>query len=290
MHFSNQPIVDAEVRIVHPEARRLDFAQNTNEPVRRVIYNSPEAVRSHTLWNVEALRESMAESNIEYAILSGLAWNDGAIIRDNNAYVADCLDRYPDEFKGLYTPDPTDPEAAATEIMGLNEQRYIGVELIPKWQNTHINDPKLEPIFDAVRRRNFFMKVYTAHPTQTLDGDAPYRTLQFLKEHSEIKTLIPHLGGLLCLYGLWLPIREALKNAYFITSVSATMKMVEFAAAVNPDNLVFGTDFPFNHCFDQITPLREMATLNIADDIKGKILSGTALSIFQFGRNNSRNI
>jgi predicted TIM-barrel fold metal-dependent hydrolase len=90
---------------------------------------------------------------------------------------------------------------------------------------------------------------------------------------------------MLCLYGLWPPIREVLKNAYFITSVSATMKMVEFAAAVNPDNLVFGTDFPFNHCFDQITPLKEMATLNIADHIKEKILSNTARSIFQFRGN-----
>ena len=36
------------------------------------------------------------------------------------------------------------------------------------------------------RKRNFFLKIYTAHITQTLDGDSPYRTLQFLKKYPNI--------------------------------------------------------------------------------------------------------
>ena len=156
------------------------------------------------------------------------------------------------------------------------------LKLIPKWQKININNPHLEPIFEAVRKRGYFMKVYTAHPTQTLDGDAPYRTLQFLRQHLDIRTLIPHMGGLLCLYGLYPTIREVIKNAYFITSVSATMQMVKFAAEVNPNNLLFGTDFPFNHCFDQETPLEEMLAMGLPEDVKEKILGRTALSLFSF--------
>ena len=45
------------------------------------------------------------------------------------------------------------------------------------------------------------------------------------------------------------------------------MKMVKFASEVNPDNLLFGTDFPFNNCFDQETPLKKMYEMDIPDNI-----------------------
>ena len=118
--------------------------------------------------------------------------------------------------------------------MQIDKKIYIGVELIPKWQN--------------------------------------------------VNTLIPHLGGLVCLYGLFSPIRKLIKNAYFITSVSATMKMVKFASEVNPDNLLFGTDFPFNNCFNQKFPLEEMYNMKISDDVKNNILGRKAFKLFGFDK------
>ena len=272
-------VVDGEVRVVHPDARRADFAARTEEPVRQAIYDHPALPQALRLWGVDALLESMDRCGIRYGILSGLAWNDRAILADNNAYVRECLESHRDRFRGLYTPDTSDPQRAADAILGLDERLYAGVEVIPKWQRTHADDPRLDPIVEAVRERGFLMKVYTAHPTQTLDGDAPYRTLRFLRRHPEVRTLIPHLGGLLCLYALHPPVREALRNAWFVTSVSSTMKMVEFAAQVNPDNLVFGTDFPFNHCFDQKTPLDEMFGLALPEAARRRILGGTAAAL-----------
>ena len=277
-------IVDSEVRVVHPAARCPSFAKHTQEPARKDVYASKDIKDAVKLWGVESLIESMDENQIDYAIVSGLAWNSSSILRDNNVYVEECLQRYPTRLRGLYTPDVSDPESAAAEILALDAKYYIGVEIIPKWQNTTINAQELEPIFEAVKQRDFFLKVYTAHPTQTLDGDSPYRTLEFLRTHPEIKTLIPHLGGLLCLYKLFPPIAAHLKNAYFITSVSATMEMVEFAASVCSDNLLFGTDFPFNHSFDQKTPLDAMKALNVAREDQAKILGDNATRLFGLNR------
>ena len=97
-----------------------------------------------------------------------------------------------------------------------------------------------------------------------------------------VKVLAPHLGGLLCLYALMPQVRETLKNVIFITSVSATMTFVEFAARVNPDNLIFGSDFPFNHCHCQKTPLESLKCLNLEREVAKKILGDTAKTIVSF--------
>ena len=277
-------VVDSEIRVVHPEAREVNYAKNFKEPVHTDIYSDPRIIKSRKLWNINSVIESMDKCNIEYGLLSGLAWKNLSILKKNNDYVKQCLQLHSNKFRGLYTPNPLNPQRSADEIMALDKNLYVGVELIPKWQNININLESLKPIVKAVKKRNFFLKIYTAHLTQTLDGDAPYRTLQFLKKNPKVRTLIPHLGGMLCLYGLYSPIRKVLKNAYFITSVSATMKMTKFAAEVNPDNLLFGTDFPFNHCFNQTTPLKALKKMNIPNQIKTQILGQKAFDLFNFSK------
>ena len=277
-------IVDSEIRVVHPAARKINYLKNSTERVLKDIYNHPAASQAMKLWGIESVIESMDKCNINFGLLSGLAWKDPKILKENNDYVKSCLLRYPQRLRGLYNASTVDPEQSAKDIMQIDKKIYIGVELIPKWQDANINDANLDPIISAVKKRNFFLKIYTAHPTQTLDGDAPYRTLQFLKKNPNVNTLIPHLGGLLCLYGLFSPIRKLIKNAYFITSVSDTMKMVKFASEVNPDNLLFGTDFPFNNCFNQKSPLEEMYNMKISDDVKNNILGRKAFKLFGFDK------
>ena len=278
----NNLIVDAEVRVLHPEARHPDYASNTQEPVRDIIYEHTEFPLIMEKLSGESLIKSMDENKIQFGILSGIAWHDREILDKNNKYVTECVEQYSNRFRALYIADPSDPVQAAKEIRLLDDSIYIGVELIPKWQKVHIDDKDLHPIFKAVKERNFFFKAYTAHITQTLDGDSPYRLLQFLKSNPDLKVLVPHMGGLLCLYALIPEIREALKNAYFITSVSSTMEMVNFAAKINHNNLLFGTDFPFNHCHDQSTQIEYMKNTDLSEVVKNKIMGESALSLFQF--------
>ena len=277
-------IIDAEMRVLHPDARDLDFAKGTTEPVRKIIYEHPDFSLIHDKLSAEAHVSSMQRVGISHGVLSGIAWHDRGILDDNNTYVKECVKRYPGLFRGLYIADPSKPERAAQEIAELDNSVFIGVELIPKWQKIHIDDLNLKPIFEAVSYRNLFFKAYTAHVIQTLDGDSPYRLLQFIRNNPELKVLIPHMGGLLCIYALIPRIRDVLKNSYFITSVSSTMPMVKFAAEVNEDNLIFGTDFPFNHCHDQSTPLQYMHKAEMSKEIKRKILGETAQTLFQFGK------
>ena len=265
-------IIDTELRVLQPEAYDPGFLKGTNEPVRKVLHEHPDFHIVQNQMNIEATVESMERNNIKYGLLHGMPWQDKEILNATNVYMQECVKLYPKRFRAFYLPDPTNIKQAVKEIENLDESIFVGVELIPKWQKIHIDDPELHPIFEIVRERNFYLQAYTAHLHHTLSGDTAHRTLRFLQNNLDLKVLIPHLGGLLCIYGLLPEIRDTIKNAYFITSVTSTMQMVKFAAEVNEDNLIFGSDFPLNHCHDQETPLKYLQTVDMESEAKHKLL------------------
>lgn len=276
----NDIIVDTEVHLLHPTARQPNFKQESDEPVRSAIHEHEEFPLLEGHLSVDALLDSMEENGIDHCLLMGLPWNDPEVHADNNDFVESVVASYPGRFRGMYIPHLGDPPAAASKIEALDRDRFLGVKLIPGWQDTTIDDPRLDPIVDVVEARDLFLMVHTDHPTQSLDGDVPYRLLSFLQDHPDVKVLAPHLGGLLCLYALDDRIGPVLANTHFITSVSSTMQMVKYAADVNPDNVIFGTDFPFNHCHDQRRPIQDLRSLHLSPSAESKIFGQTALELF----------
>lgn len=172
---------------------------------------------------------------------------------------------------------------AAKEIELLDKDVFVGVKLLPAWQKVCIDDKELQPIFNAVLAKDMYLMVHTDHITQSLNGDTPYRLLRFLLNNPDLKVLAPHMGGLLCLYALRENIRHAVSNTTFITSVSATMEFVKYAAEINPDNIIFGTDFPFNHCHNQSTQINTIQNLKLPNNAVEKILGSKAKKLFGFG-------
>jgi len=275
-------VIDCEVRVVHKAGRNPNYLKNSNEGPIRDIYQDRSIKKAIKLWNVESLIKSMNKNKIRYAVISGLAWVNRGALKANNEYVKYCLDKYENRLLGFYNVPTHNIKKAVSDIINLDKKKYLGVEIIPKWQNININDKKLTPIINIIKKRKMFLKIYTAHPTQTLNGDSPFRTLSFLKKNKNLKVIIPHLGGLLTIYALMPKIKKIIKNVYFITSVSKTMDMVKFSSEINSKNLLFGTDYPFNHCFNQSFPIKKINELKISIDTRKKIFSENALKIFNF--------
>lgn len=276
-------VIDCEVHLLHPKARSRNFGNGGNEPVRRAIHEHKDFQKIEHLLSLEALLESMDRNGICRSIIMGMPWRAPGILHDNNAYVADCAAAHKDRFRALYIPDPLDPRKAAKKVESLDDSLFLGAKLVPSWQGVAIDDPALSPLWRALEGRDMFLMVHTDHPTQSLTGDAPYRLLQFLRMNPKLKVLAPHLGGLLCLYALMPDLREAMAKVHFVTSVSATMEMVGFAARINSKNLIFGTDFPFNHCHSQGEPLAAIKALGLSHSATSEILGLTAADLFSFG-------
>ncbi len=277
------PVIDAEVHVLHPEACTRGFAEHRAEPACRAIHRHPDFPSLAGRMDLDYLLHSMDDSGIDQALIMGLAWRDAAVQRDNNEYVAECVKQRPDRFRALYIPDLQRPSESAEEIGDLDEAVFAGIKVISGWQDRHVDDEALTPIWRAARARQMPVMVHTDHMTQSIDGDTPQRFYRFISRHPELRILAPHLGGLLCFYSLLPKVRRILRNVYFVTSVSATMEMVELAARVVPDQLVFGTDFPFNHCHDQSTPLSAVRGLDITPATLASILGGTLTKALELG-------
>lgn len=275
-------IIDAEIHLLHPDALSPAFRPGPGEPVAKALYEHPDFPLIQDKLTVEALHGSMRRNGVIAGVIMGMPWRDHGILRENNRFVEATARSSGGRLKALYIPSLDDPGEAAREVEALDPAVFLGVKLIPSWQGRAIDDEALAPLIRAVEARGMFLMVHTDHPTQSLDGDTPYRLLRFAAANPELRILAPHLGGLLCLYALRPSIAEALRNVTYVTSVSATMRMTRYAADVNPANIVFGSDFPFNHCHDQETVLRGLRELALPPDVERMILFETAARLFGF--------
>ena len=93
-------VVDSEVRIVHPEARKINFAKNSKEEkIHKAIYADRRIIKTMKLWSIESVIASMKRSNIKYGVLSGLHWTKLVNLKKNNDYIRQCIQTYPNRFK-----------------------------------------------------------------------------------------------------------------------------------------------------------------------------------------------
>ena len=272
-------IIDCELRVFHPLARSTNYACAEEPILTEKIYNHIgfKCVKDHL--SATSHIRSMKENGVDFGLISGLAWQTPERRLKNNEYVGWSVRRYPRYFRGFFVIDSTDVKRSLREVEALDESRFIGVEIMNNYSGGRIDDSRIQPVLDHIKERNLILKVSAAHPIQTLDGDSVYRLLTMIKRNPELKIILGHLGGLLCLYGLLPEIQSAMKNVYFITSVSSTMKMVEFAAQVNPGNILFGSDAPFNHCYSQDIPLKKLKSLKVDRDTKKNILGRNARTL-----------
>ena len=70
-------IVDSEIRVVHPEARNINYAKKNRENfLQKFVYSDKNISKAIKLWSLESVLKSMRKSKIKYGILSGLSWQN----------------------------------------------------------------------------------------------------------------------------------------------------------------------------------------------------------------------
>ena len=267
--------VDGEVHLFPPEWCRAGYRPPAAETaIRRLIYEHPEGGTALSRASVEGLLAEMDAAGVDRAVIMGLPWQDPEMCWRNNAYIAQAVRRYPDRFVGLGvlpSPDLEDPRDGVSRIA--EQYGLRGVKVVPSWHGYRLNDPAFEPAIEQVIDYDMVLMPHTDHLfVSPADGDAAYGLYAVARRFPDLRILAPHLGGLLCLYNLFPRVAGDIRNVLFITSVPATMPMVEFAAAaVGVERLAFGTDFPFNPSHDQRTVMEEFEALRLDDSGKALI-------------------
>jgi predicted TIM-barrel fold metal-dependent hydrolase len=276
--------VDSEVHLLPPEWCRPDHQPRGGEDVlQRVVYDHPEREAALSQATAEGLMAEMERAGIDRAVIMGLPWRDPGLCWQNNAYIAQVVREHPGRFTGLGVlppPGSTDLRDAVRRVA--EEYGLEGVKVIPSWQGYRLDDGAFAPALGELVVREMVLVPHTDHLfVPPGEADTAYALYAVGRRYPELKVMAPHLGGLLCLYALHPPVKPALGNMLFVTSVPTTMQMVTFAVkAVGARRVAFGTDFPFNPSHDQRSLRRALEALPLDEDDRRLVAGENTLRFF----------
>ena len=269
-------IIDAEVHLIQPNRfNKASIKKYEERAMRYYIYDHPDGEMALKLAQCERLLESMNCSGIDKSVIMGLPWQTSFLCRENNKYISECCKKYPKKFYGFGLINLSDKKFSLNELKRIkSDYGFYGVKVIASWQNSSLAFSDFYDFINEIIKLDLILLPHIDFMFTGSTTESPHHLYTLAKTFPELKILAPHLGGLLCLHQLHPPIKKILKNVRFITSVSTTIKFVEFAAqCVEPNQLVFGTDYPFQPNHDQNTILRQFNKLKISNELKKRIFS-----------------
>ena len=268
-------IVDIHTHVIHPDFRLKDINLPESESiVKQNIYDFNGIERVLPLASPEALIRSMNASNISKSAIMGFSWSTDDYCGKENEYIDFCCKTYPQFFYGIGVVQPLAKRHWEKTLDLLEESsHFVGIKLIPFWQGFSLDDPALEPFLRALQRSRLFLMVHVDQGYHLGNRDIPGKFLKVVKKFPGIKWVGAHLGGMLPLYQQLEHLRDTLKNVWYDTALSLTPKFIKYAAeSVLPNQLLFGTDYPFNHYVLQEKFLENFNHLQIEQTLKMKIL------------------
>jgi predicted TIM-barrel fold metal-dependent hydrolase len=234
-------------------------------------------------WSTDASLELMDERGVESAILSlstpGVHFGDDAEARararEVNEFAAKVVHDHPARFGFFATLSLPDVDGALAELAyAFDTLRADGVVLLANSRGVYPGDPRLDPLFDELNRRE---AVVFVHPS-TLPGveplpGVPAFVADFLLDTTraalglarsgtldrcpDLKIILSHAGGFVpyAAYRIATAASTAgnplegiarLKRFYFDTALSSSpTALPSLLAFAEPDHVLFGSDFPY---------------------------------------------
>jgi len=242
----------------------------SEQKVRLAIHDHPEGAKALSLSSPEAILSSMDRCEFDSVLLVAFPWNDPKLCTETNDFLLNLVAQEK-RFHCLCAVQPASKNFT-DEADRCLRAGALGLKINPIWQGVELDGPEVDEL--AVFAGEAGVPVMT-HVDQSYKKSiaSAAALLEIAKRHPETKFLAAHLGGLLGLYAQHPPIRNAISNIWFDTAVSSTMQMVGFYVQSGlEDKILFGTDFPFNHCHDQNEPLAAFNKIGLSKEIADKIL------------------
>jgi predicted TIM-barrel fold metal-dependent hydrolase len=278
-------IIDAEVRLVHPEAMNTSYAKNRKEKrVHKTIYKSINHKKKiNHLWSIDALLNSMKKNKVSCAFLGTLLWASLKIQKLNNDYIDKIVEQYPKKFYVFYSLHLLEvkkwQELSSKDFKKkLNDlkkkKNFIGFEVEPHYIKHSLINPKFKfwsKIFRYIEEKKIPLRITGRHPHQH-QINYIYRFLVLVKKYPKIKFFITAAGGSLPFYEELPVFKKLLKNVNYISSTPSTPSMIKAASYIVPNKIMFGTDFPFNHSLNQQYLLKKMKSMKLKKNIYRKIM------------------
>jgi 6-methylsalicylate decarboxylase len=256
------------------------------DTANRTGFTFPDGRTAWPEWSVEAHLEHMDRLGIAVSLLSlsspGSHWGDDAVARtlsrSVNEAAANVIRDQPARFGAFADLPLPDVEGALEELeYCLDTLRFDGVCLLTNYQDAYLGDPRFDPIFDELNRREatVFVHPHTpgcgaeillGHPpamiefpfdtTRAITNLALSRTLD---RCPSIRFILPHAGGTLPFLTARIsmvaarldpPLSESfetyLRRMYYDTGLSASAHhFASLLQIVDSTRILYGTDYPW---------------------------------------------
>ena len=271
-------IIDAHVYCIPPQLQTYDAKLMTGEEViLDAIYRHQESPLALALSDIGKIRESMKQNSIDKVLLVPLPWYSEELCRISSEYLIDLAAKDEDLY-ALCTVSPTLLDK------GLLEKHLkagaVGIKVNPAWQKCVLDSAEMDALSELAGHYGVPIMVHIDHSYKRSVTD-PASLLNLASRHPYTKYLAAHLGGGLGLYSLHPPLREKMQNIWFDTATSSTMMMVKFYVEAGlQDRLLFGTDFPFNHCHNQYDQICSIQQAGFGENVTGNIFSNNFNLLF----------
>ena len=171
-------------------------------------------------------------------------------------------------------PAARDP---AGEVRRVAEAGFRGVKLHPEYQDFHVDDAALEPLYRALEECGLVALFHAGHDIGFPDSDraAPARFLSVHRAFPRLALVASHLGG----FRRWSEVAEHLLGSAIWLDTSYTLGHIpapllgEILHGHRPDRLLFGSDSPW---VDQSAALAGVRGLGLTPELEERILGGNA--------------
>ena len=250
-------------------------------------HGQPDGMARWPVWSPETHLDLMDRHHITTAVLSlsspGVHFGDDAaarrLAREVNEYAAQLAQDHPGRFGSFAALPLPDVDGALSEIAyAFDELAADGVTLLSNAGGVYLGDPRLEPVFAELNRRN---AVVFLHPTpppgwQQAALGRPAAMVEYLFDtartvadlllagvtarHPGIRLIVPHCGGALPVLAdridefakLFVPphqsaptdvIGQLRRFHYDLAGTALPRQIPALLGLVEPDRLLFGSDY-----------------------------------------------
>ena len=242
-------------------------------------------------WTIEDHINANKECEIDWTLLSISSphpyFQDDqeavSLNRDLNRYTATIKDKYPDQYGFCATLPLPNVEASIEEaIYAIDVLGAVGVKIGSNSKGLYLGDPKMDPLFETLDKRNAILIIHPHKPEQMVENvftQGPIPAYEFLCDttravlnlmannvpvrYPNIKIVVPHCGSflpnvadrmamiqpLLKFQGLLeqdFDVKDNIRRLYFDTAGNPAPHMLELLLTITtPDKIMYGGDFPY---------------------------------------------
>jgi predicted TIM-barrel fold metal-dependent hydrolase len=232
------------------------------------------------------LVRTMDSSGVRQAWALSFGWADQGLCKAENDCVLDAARRFPERIVPFCSVQPGAGSAAVAEIERVARLGCRGIgELFPDGQGFALDDARLlGPVLEACAARRLVLLVHGSEPLgRSYAGkgrSTPDRLLALAQVCAEVAPTLPvvfaHLGGGLPFYETMPEVQRLAPRLYYDTAAAAYLyspTALSLVAAVAPERLLFGSDYPVIGMERMLTYAR---SAGLDPQTEGAILGGNA--------------